>query len=238
MVGAARKLGGRIARWFAARWAPYNTTAFRRGAVPAPLIVEVFDRIRTIPGWFNAADCAHFHLILSMQSLGGLRGDLLEIGSYHGRSACLLAWALRAGERLVICDAFEAPVDDPCPTHCTPEQLWSNLTTVVPKLDRSLVEIHACWSRQLDLPAEPRFRFAHVDGGHGMDDALHDLRLCAERLLPGGVMAVDDYQHYRYPGVTDAVDSFLVQHPEFSVLADLNRRGAIGRKIYLHRRIE
>jgi predicted O-methyltransferase YrrM len=201
-------------------------------------MVEVFDRIRTLPGWFNADDCAHFHLILSMQSLNGLHGDLLEIGSYHGRSAGVLAASLQPGERLVVCDAFEAPVDDPYPTVCTPERLWSNLVRVVPALDRNAVEIHACWSHQLDLPAEPRFRFAHVDGGHRKEDALYDLRLSAERLLPGGVMAVDDYRHYRYPGVTEAVDTFLYERGEFSVLADLNRRGAIGRKIYLHRQAD
>jgi len=235
LFGAPRRLAGRFARWFATRWAPYNTTAFRRKAVPAPLVVDVFYRIRTIPGWFNADDCAHFHLVLSMQSMNGLRGDLLEIGSYHGRSAAVLASRLQPGERLVVCDAFEAPVDDPYPTICTPQQLWSNLKILVPELDRDTVEVYSCWSRELRLHAERRFRFAHVDGGHRMEDALYDLRLCAQHIVPGGVVAVDDYQHFRYPGVTEAVHSFLAERADFSVLADLNRRGAIGRKVYLHR---
>jgi hypothetical protein len=37
------------------------------------------------------------------------------------------------------------------------------------------------------------------------------------------------------PGVTAAVNSFLKRFKEFNVLADLNRHGDLGRKIYLCR---
>ena len=71
-----------------------------------PLVTDVFSRLRDVRGWFNIDDCGHFFLVLSYQSAMGLEGDLLEIGSYHGRSTVLMAKCLRPGERIVICDPF------------------------------------------------------------------------------------------------------------------------------------
>ena len=48
-------------------------------------------------------------------------------------------------------------------------------------------------------------KVAHVDGGHSYETALSDLLLCAEHMVPGGVIAVDDYENYAWPEVTPAV---------------------------------
>ncbi len=211
-----------------------NSTSFAAGAIPATLITEVFDKIRQMPGWFNVDDCAHFSLILRMQTAMGVLGDVLEIGSYHGRSTCLLAYCLSPTETLHVCDAFERPGDEAYTVHPTQVRLWENLLTVSPRLSKSAVEIHDCYSTDLKLDESQRFRFVHVDGGHTKDVALNDLRLCAEHMLPSGIIAVDDYAHNSYPEVTEAVDAFLMERPGFEVLADLNRHGAMGRKIYLY----
>ena len=210
-----------------------NCTSFAEGAVPATLITDVFDKIRQMPGWFNVDDCAHFSLILRMQTAMGMTGDVLEIGSFHGRSTCLLAYCLRPTEILHVCDAFERPSDGKYAVHATQARLWENLTTVNPELSRSAVVIHDCYSTDLKLDESQRFRFVHVDGGHTKDVALNDLRLCAKHMLPHGIMAVDDYAHHSFPEVTEAVDAFLVERSDYQVLADLNRHGAMGRKIYL-----
>jgi len=212
-----------------------NTAMFGKDAVPGPLVVEVFEKIRRFPGWFNIDDCSHFSIILAMQNALGLGGDLLEIGCYHGRSTCLMARYLKPGERVVVCDAFEEPTEDDYGERPTPERLWANLLTVNPQLDRKSVVIHEQFSTLLALRGEEQFRFIHIDGGHSRDVALHDMRLCARHLLGHGVMVVDDYQHRGFPGVTEAVDAFLAENRHYTVIADLNRFGAIGRKIYLCR---
>jgi hypothetical protein len=51
-------------------------------------------------------------------------------------------------------------------------------------------------------------------------------------------MAIDDYAHPAYHGVTDAVNKFLDGDKSFRILADLNRSGALGRKLYLAKRTE
>lgn len=216
---------------------PWNTTAFASGALPSELVSDVFDRLRLVPGWFNIDDCAHFSLILRYQSAMGISADLFEIGSYHGRSTALLAWARCQGERIVVCDAFEQNTADSYSNPPTPEQLMANLRAVCSDLDDTSVEIHACLSSELTLDPDVRFRFAHIDGGHSKEVALGDLLLCAPHIVEHGVIAVDDYMHAKWPQVTDAVAEFLERNDDFRVLADLNRHGAIGRKLYLIRAV-
>lgn len=231
ILNAARKLlgGGHDA----GTDRPHNTTAFDARAIPSPLVVEVFEKIRHFPGWFNIDDCAHFSLILSLQRVMGLHGDVLEIGCYHGRSTCLLARHLAPNEKLHVCDVFDLNAGETYQSPPTEESLWRNISAVNPELPRDCIVTHRCTSNQLTFPSEQRFRFIHVDGGHEKKTALFDMTLSANHLIRGGVMAVDDYHHPDFPGVTEAVDEFLTSHNEYVVTADLNRHGAIGRKVYL-----
>ena len=191
-------------------------------ANPGPLLTGVVPRLATIPGWFNIDDLAHFTLVLETQTSSGLHGDLLEIGCYHGRSAAVLALHLQAGERLFLADAFDLPLSDPYGDTATPEKVWRNLATAVPALSRERVFIQRAYSSELTLPSDLKVRFAHVDGGHDAPTVHTDLTLCTERLVPGGVMVIDDYAHPHYPGVTEGVREFLHHQPSYHVLADLN----------------
>jgi predicted O-methyltransferase YrrM len=209
-----------------------NTTNFHPEALDSELS-SVFRRLAQLPGWFNVDDCAHFSLILGMQSLLGLPGDLFEIGSYHGRSTCILARGLRPGERLHVCDPFDLGVEEQYGDAPTVARLMANLHSVLPGLDDAQIVTYRSASEHLRLEPAQRFRFVHVDGAHAHAVCLQDLRLSARHLLPFGVIAVDDYAYPQYPGVTFAVRDFLTEHPHYEVLADLNRHGAGGRKLYL-----
>jgi SAM-dependent methyltransferase len=200
---------------------------------PGPLIRDLAPRLGVIPGWFNLDDLAHFTLVLGTQSAAGVRGDLLEIGCFHGRSAAVLALHLQPGERLILVDAFDLPLDEPYGDTPSLQGVRRNLQSVVPGLDLGRVEILRGYSVDLRLPPDLRLRLAHVDGGHAAATARADLALCLRHLMPGGVLVVDDYAHPQYPGVTEAVADLLRDSPGLRVLADLNRRGALGRKLYL-----
>lgn len=202
---------------------------------PGALIRDIYGKISDVPGWFNVDDAAHFHLILEMQSAMNLRGDLFEIGSYHGRSTALMARSLRDGERLVICDAFELDIDDGYTNvhPPSPELVIANVQRANPGLDPARIEIHPCLSNDLKLDPAQRFRFVHIDGGHSAEQVHFDLSLVEPHVLDGAVIAVDDYGHADWPGVTEGVDRHLRERPRFTVLADLNRHGDQGRKLYL-----
>jgi hypothetical protein len=129
-------------------------------------------------------------------------------------------------------------LDDPYGDTPTPEQVWQNLANAVPNLPRERIGIQRAYSNDVELPPDARVRFAHIDGGHDVATVRADLALCARYLMPSGVMAVDDYAHPQYPGVTEAVNEFLDCQASFHILADLNRSGALGRKLYLARNRE
>jgi predicted O-methyltransferase YrrM len=211
-----------------------NETTFSHRARLCPLVTDVFHQIRDIRGYFTYDDCTHFALVLQLQTALGLRGDMLEIGAYYGRSTAVLAHYLAKEEQLLVCDPFEAEVvygyESP-PTRDAVEHSVSRLSSAV--LDGRL-EIVEGFSRDLDL-TNRTFRFAHIDGSHQFEDALADMRLAASHLRPGGVVVVDDYEHPDFPDVARAVIAFRAAHPEFLELADLNRHAEPGRKLYLLR---
>jgi hypothetical protein len=239
MTGVRQLIPAPVRRWAKTRLLrraePRNSTAFAERAEPGPLVTEVFDHIRRMPGWFNIDDCTHFYLVLRMQSLLGITGDLFEIGSYHGRSTALMCACLQDGESMIVCDAFEADTEDRYAAKPSPANLLDNIRRVSPRLDATRIVIHQCLSDDVVLDAAQRFRFAHVDGGHSAEQVGHDLALCSRHLLPGGVIVVDDYHHADWPGVTAGVDLFLSGDSGLQPLADLNRHGAAGRKLYLMR---
>lgn len=208
-------------------------TTFCDGAEPGPLARELGDKLAAIPGWFTIDDCMHFALVLKMQSAFGLRGDLVEIGTYHGRSAAVLSRFLAPGEKLVLCDWFDRNGSEAYQPPATPELLRKNLALVNPRLDDAQLELHDGPSEELRITRP--IRFAHVDGGHTEAETIADLRRVAVPLVSRGVIAVDDYHHRDFPEVTPAVDRFLAERNDFRVLADLNRHGAVGRKLYLLR---
>ena len=224
-----------LLRWRAA-WTgkPYGMT---RPSPMAPSHRPWFStsakEIRSIPGWFTTDDCSHFALVLSMQSFLGIRGDS-EIGTYHGRSACALAYFKRPGERVLLCDVFDT-TDDQYNDPATPDQVRTNLEQVVPGLRRDEIEIFVGRSESIAFQPGQRFRFVHVDGGHSRAVALRDIKIADQHLARGGVIVIDDYHLSMFPEVTEAVDAFIAERPDYNIIADLNRHGAVGRKIYLGR---
>lgn len=210
-----------------------DTTAFARDAHFGP-VAALFHEIRTIPGWFTYDDAAHFSLILSMQSGLGIPGDILEIGSFHGRSTALLARYLADGETLMVCDPFdsgEVYVANP-PSE---KQLRRNVGLINPDMNERSLQVMPMFSSELAIPEGQEFRFVHVDGSHVYQDVLKDLRLVSKFTCRGGVIAIDDYNHPDWPGVSEATDQFLNEISDFVILADLNRRAESGRKLYLLR---
>jgi hypothetical protein len=228
---AEQVLPSRVLRTYRAsrgRWGRNDPLLFGMKARPGPL-ASLYDEIKTLPGYFTYDDVVAFTLLLHIQNISGVTGDILEIGSYHGRSTVVIGRCVRPGERFIVCDTFERAVEETYPDPPSPEGLRRTLARLAPNLRQ--VDIRASRSDELDLDGVV-LRFAHIDGGHSHDVALHDLRFTASHLAPDGIIAVDDYQHPMWQDVTTAVDAFVAESG-FDVVADVNRWAESGRKIYL-----
>jgi hypothetical protein len=161
-----------------------------------------------VDGWFYEADVELFSDLLSRQLAEDVKGDLLEIGAYQGKSAILMGYLLRDDEELVICDLFSAVMDHddipliPRQDYAGLEQQqflanWDRFHTRRPTLE-------VCESSALDL-GDRALRFIHIDGCHSYQCVAKDINLAATHTAKRGVIAMDDYRGVQTPGVAAAI---------------------------------
>jgi predicted O-methyltransferase YrrM len=196
---------------------------------------------KVVEGWFHPESFESFQWILADQHSKGVKGDILEIGAYHGQSACVLAASLSEGETLHLNDLFDLPeskqghalrgnsqqmVELDVPGI---ERVKSNIRLVVNEKAEQ-VQYHRFSSLELchQLPNNA-FRFIHVDGRHDWDYAYSDLMYAVQHLTAGGVIAIDDWRSSHWPEVGQATMRLLQQCRGLRVIC------ADAKKIYLMR---
>jgi hypothetical protein len=174
---------------------------------------------RSIPGWLEPADGRTLQELSALQHAHGLTADLLEIGAYVGRSAILLGYLLRPGERLFVCDTFE---DQP-PPRGPGKHRWTDGKRHYPGLTQAAFEKnyrkhHALGPEILRCPSagigtdarvRPPFRIVHVDGSHEPAVMAQDIATARALLAPGGIAVFEDDHSLHNPAVAPAVQSAL-----------------------------
>ena len=170
--------------------------------MPAPTAAAL-DRI---PGWFWPTDQRLFEWFLS----AGTQGDLLELGTYLGKSAVLIGGHLRPGESFTVCDLFESEAPDAANeaettgsySTLTRQRFEQNYLSV----HDSLPEIvHGPTSVILDHVKADSCRFVHVDASHLYTHVKADVLAARAVLRADGIVAFDDYRSVHTPGVALAV---------------------------------
>ena len=63
-----------------------------------------------------------------------------------------------------------------------------------------------------DIPSTALFSFVHIDGLHTEDQVLLDLKSISSKLIPDGVIVVDDFTNPWFPGVQSALYKFLAEN--------------------------
>lgn len=166
------------------------------------------EQMDIVDGWFYEADVELFSNLLARQKTEGIKGDLLEIGAYQGKSAILMGYGLRDDEELVICDLFGAVMNHgDIPQG--PRQKYSGLEqeqflTNWDRFHKRRPTLEVCESSQLDL-GDRALRFAHIDGCHSYQCVAKDIVLAVAHTANRGVIAMDDYRGVDTPGVAAAV---------------------------------
>jgi hypothetical protein len=172
---------------------------------PSIVYTEQMDKV---DGWFYATDVDLFSNLLACQTAEDIKGDMLEIGTYEGKSAILMGYSLRDDEELVICDLFGAVMDH-ADMPLIPRQQYSGLEQeqFLANWDRFHTRrptLEVCESSELDL-GDRLFRFIHIDGCHSYQCVAKDISLAVTHTAKRGVIAMDDYRDVKTPGVAAAV---------------------------------
>jgi hypothetical protein len=170
-----------------------------------------FDRIE---GWFSPDAALMFMAYNEVAAAHGVAGDVLEIGVHHGLSALALA-AMRGDEaQLVAIDLFDElqALNVSASGSGSRARFLQNMRDFFGD-DLAFVRCVAAASNTLGEPElGRRFSFCHVDGGHTAGETFEDLELCHRILLPGGLLALDDYFNPSFPGVCEGAIKFWLAH--------------------------
>ncbi|HTX95353.1 MAG TPA: class I SAM-dependent methyltransferase [Mycobacterium sp.] len=173
-----------------------------------PAWILYTEQMDKVDGWFFEADVEFFSNLLARQRTSDIKGDLLEIGAYQGKSAILMGYGLRDDEQLVICDLFSAVMDHAHVAQ-SPRQEYSGLDeqqflTNWDRFHTRRPTLEVCESTELDL-GDRLFRFIHIDGCHSYQCVANDISLAVTHTAPRGVIAMDDYRGVETPGVAAAL---------------------------------
>jgi predicted O-methyltransferase YrrM len=138
----------------------------------------------------------------------GPEGDIVEIGSWLGRSTAFLAQACEDADNGVVhaVDSFRGNPGRPSGAQANGRDIEAEFRANIARVGLShRVVVHAKPSSEARAEIEGPLRMLFVDGEHTYDAVTTDLAY-AELLLPGGMIAVDDCSR---PEVDRAVLEFL-----------------------------
>ncbi|MGV4982563.1 class I SAM-dependent methyltransferase [Streptomyces sp. NRAIS4] len=166
-------------------------------------------RLDDVPGWFPVLDQLLFDWFLSRQETARMRGDLLEVGVYMGKSAIFTGRHRQPGEKYTVCDLFEGDAPDDA-NRAESAKSYGALTRRV--FEENYLSFHDELPRVLQGPSslvpaevEPRScRFVHIDASHLYEHVHGDIGAAHELLLPDGIVVLDDFRSEHTPGVSMA----------------------------------
>ncbi|KDN79852.1 hypothetical protein DF19_22430 [Streptomyces olindensis] len=162
-----------------------------------------------VPGWFPPLDQMLFTWFLEQQQKQGMRGDLLELGVYMGKSAILLGHHLQDGEKFTVCDLFEGEAPDGA-NQAESQKSYASLTQQA--FERNYLSFHDTLPTVIAGPSSlvsdqvaPRTcRFIHIDASHLYEHVHGDIGAAHDILLPDGIVVLDDFRSEHTPGVSVA----------------------------------
>ena len=169
----------------------------------------------TVPGMITAESGK---LLYTMCVLQGVRGSVVEIGSWQGRSTSFLARAVRESGNgpFYAIDHFRGNVGK--------ERFYrvdaANLSDLRSNFERNMRRL-GLWNELelLDMPnseAAARIsgpiRFLFIDGDHTRAGVEKDIELFFEKLAPGALVVFDDYE-LNSSGVVGAVNDLMARVP-------------------------
>ncbi|MFJ1703047.1 class I SAM-dependent methyltransferase [Kitasatospora sp. NPDC088346] len=182
------------------------TSAENTTAAPVPRTPE------DVPGWFFKTDQEVFGWLLTRQAERGISGDLLELGTYLGRSAITLGGHLQEGETFTVCDLFDSDAPD---EQNSAEMAMSYRKTLTRQaFEANYLAFHDTLPTVIQAPtsvlAEGRIpdascRFIHIDASHLYEHVAGDVQVARAALAKDGVVVFDDYRAEHTPGVSAAV---------------------------------
>jgi hypothetical protein len=158
---------------------------------------------KNVEGWFYPIDIVMMYGVLNHLQKDK-QGCLCEIGVAHGKSAIMISM-FRNGEKFYLYDIFSEEARVKAEQNIynygnARDLIWKLQDTTNLKYD--------------DLDYED-IKLLHIDGCHEHPAVLSDLILFSNKMADGGIIVVDDYNDYEYPGVNAGTVEFMLSKSNY-----------------------
>ena len=205
----------------------------RRETITAENLADQWRAIDSIPGWFSREAHVIWHCLLAFQAESNIRGPLMEIGVFKGRSAAVLAGHRNVPEdHLVLVDNSTTFDKDAVLAHVrklSPDLATDQITLLAMPSARLMEQPNVAERRG-------RFRFIHIDGEHTGTAVYGDLESADMLLSEDGLVSVDDFFHPAFAQITEAVYRYLLgHHYSFVLLLAGFNKAYLARPKFAHR---
>lgn len=194
----------------------YKFSEFARIFLEDELFIQYYERFMDVNNWHSLDRKYTLKQLLNLTL--HLEADVAECGAYKGASAYLMCQAhLETGRTVHLFDSFEG-LSNP---GSKDGDYWFEGALSVPEsaLHEALsgfsnYSTYKGWIPERFHEVENRgFGFVHIDVDL-YQPTLASLTFFYQRLLPGGVILMDDYGFKSCPGAKQAADEFFYDLPE------------------------
>lgn len=158
------------------------------------------------------------HLLGDLDDVSDVPGNVLEIGSFKGKTTVFLSHAIEVldlEKRLYTVDPYTSEAGE---VGCSDENIDSAYETFRQSTDDldNHEHVRKYSDEALSRFEDATFSLVFVDGDHTYDGVMADYRNYASLLADGGIMVFDDYANPQWPGVGRAVKT-IVDEGDLSV---------------------
>ena len=155
-----------------------------------------------LEGWFFPPDMLSLAILNDIHSKRNIKGNIVEIGVYKGKSFSFLSHLTKENETLFGYDAF--PEDYYESTKLALEKYGARVKFELIKADTSELN-----DDDIDAKIHGKAtRILHIDAGHEYHEVLHSLLSFSPYVVDAGIIVMDDYQDPEFPGIEAAVLDF------------------------------
>lgn len=182
-----------------------------------------------VEGWLGDRMSQIIRVFGAILDANGVQGNIAEFGVHHGLFLFLLNTLRNNDEECFAIDVFDYQqlnVDHSGSEHLrhadrAAQVGSSSLAAFQSHLD-TLIGVQRRFFRIIqrdtlsfstmevaELFGKPGVKLFSIDAGHTVQHACNDLHLAQEVLVPGGIIALDDYMSVHWPGVTEGFYRFM-----------------------------
>lgn len=179
-----------------------------------------------IPGMISPQAGGELFSLCYMQSE---KGDVVEIGSWQGKSTFYLGTAVKysGNGSMIAIDHFNGNKGKEHLYRVNKDDLSDLRETFTDNMTRmGLTEIKLFDMKSARARAKlnkHRIRFLFIDGDHSYEGVKGDIELFKDLLVPGALVVFDDYSKRGFPGVVKAVGEFCEGNERVSRTYKLGR---------------